>query len=106
MRILFRRTGAIDPAVAGEVPVSEVRRAVSILRDDHQTESLGHSVSNLRILRDELREVAGEVARRARRLSVLASHHRGVLADILTILGESSPDEDVRRAGVLVDAEA
>ena len=59
----------------------------------------------VRTQRDELRELVIEVGKRARYLTVIASHHRGVLADLMNILGASSNNDDARRAGVLVDAE-
>ncbi len=68
-------------------------------------QSAGVAVGGLTTLRVELREAVQAVGKQARLLAVLGAHHRGVLRDILGILGESSNDAEARRAGVLVDAE-
>jgi len=65
----------------------------------------GRPTSALEKLRDELRVVVLDVTRRAKLLNVVAAQHRGVLADLMNILGTSSDDESARTAGVLVDAE-
>ncbi len=71
-----------------------------------RAETDGADVSRLRVLRDELREEVRAVAKRAKLLSVMAGHHRGVLQDILVVLGASSLSPEARDAGVLVDARA
>ena len=66
----------------------------------------GHDTEQLSQLRDRLRGCVQEVANRSRALSILASHHQGVLADLMNIIGASSNEEETRKHGVLVDAEA
>ncbi len=66
----------------------------------------GHDTEQLSQLRDRLRACVQEVASRSRALSILANHHQGVLADLMNIIGASSKEEETRKHGVLVDAEA
>jgi hypothetical protein len=66
----------------------------------------GAEVQSLEAVRGELRAIVKDVARRARLLVATAGHHRGVLSELLTIIGGSARDEEARSAGVLVDAEA
>ena len=66
----------------------------------------GLGVRRLAELRDQLRTVALDVRRRARRLSVLAAHHGGVLEEILSILGCSQDGNAANDSGALVDARA
>ena len=66
----------------------------------------GHDTGMLSNLRDRLRECVQEVSNRSRTLTIMASHHQGVLADLMTIIGASSQEEETRKHGVLVDAEA
>jgi len=65
----------------------------------------GENVDKLTEMRTELCTAAEDVTRQAKRLSVLATHHRSVLHELLLILGTSSANEEASRAGVLVDAE-
>ena len=65
----------------------------------------GESVDKLTDMRTELRTAAQDVTCQAKRLSMLAGHHRAVLHELLMILGTSSENDEARRAGVLVDTE-
>ena len=71
-----------------------------------RAEAEGLQLNELRVMRDELRLRVQAVASRAHTLVVLAGHHRGVLQDLMAILGTASDDEEARQAGILMDAEA
>ncbi len=66
----------------------------------------GQAVEALEGMRDRLRTCVKEVAQTSHILSVMATHHHGVLADMMAIIGASSNEEETRKHGVLVDAEA
>jgi hypothetical protein len=66
----------------------------------------GADVGILERARLELRELVRTLALRARSLAVLVRHQRGVLGDLLALLGRGGEADPADARGMLLDAEA
>jgi chromosome segregation ATPase len=115
---LQESTEQLDRELAGEPARARLRRQLAeglgaewgvdarALTIRSIAERAGDAGERLRALRDELREVAGEVSAAGRRLAALARLHRGVYADLIGVLAGPGSDGTGSEEGLLVRAEA
>jgi len=69
-------------------------------------ERAGETAGDLQAMRDDLRDTASKVTRKARNIRTLALAHQRLTMEILEALFASDSEGSVAAGGVLVDAEA
>ena len=104
-----RRREELCAVLGAHFGVSPRTLSIGSLLERAEREGLGPEPvrRSLGALREDLREAVGGVNRAARRLSAVAQYQRGLLADLLGVLGQPRPAEgEPDQRGRLVNAEA